>query len=157
MLLIFDTFFPRAVVQLKPNLWPTTQADPQPYWWPAEVKPTADQPLSANPIGCVYLPQGATVPSVLQDGPRAYSCTRILSGLAGQDVSAAGLVRWQLDEWLQNESIWNDYQVYMTQMPPEIRARNVIILDNDSKVIGIESLQTLMDRYPAKPDAEATQ
>ena len=44
MLLIFDTFVPRAIVQLKPNLWPTTQADPQPYWWPAEVRPTADQP-----------------------------------------------------------------------------------------------------------------
>jgi hypothetical protein len=145
------------MVQIKPALWPTATGDPAPYWWPAEVKATGDQPLSSNPIGCVYLPQGAERPSVLQDGPRAYSCTRILTGLSGQDVAAAGLVQWQLDEWLQNESNWDHFHAYLSQMSDEVRSKPIIILDNDSKVIGIEPLQTLLERYPPKPETELTQ
>jgi hypothetical protein len=155
MLLVVDTFLPRAIIQLKPSLWPTTSGSPQPYWWPAEVRPTADQPLSSNPVGCVYLPQGADKPSVLQDGQRAYSCTRLLTGLAGQEGPGQGLVQWTLDEWLSNESQWDHYQQYFNQMIGDARERKLILLDNDSKVIGIESLQSLMDRYPAAPVAGA--
>ena len=156
MLLVIDTFLPRAVIQLKPSQWPTTSGDPQPYWWPAEVRATADQPLSSNPVGCVYLPQGADKPSVLQNGQRAYSCTRLLTGIAGMESAGQGLVRWTLDEWLSNESQWDHYQQYFNQMIPEARNRKVIILDNDSKVIGIETLQSLMDRYPATTDSGST-
>ena len=156
MLLVLDTFLPRAMIQVKPSLWPTTSADPQPYWWPAEVRATADQSLSSNPVGCVYLPQGAERPSVLPDGQRAYSCTRLLTGVAGQDDEGAGLVQWTLDEWLSNESQWDHYQAYFQQMSKSARNRDVILLDEDSKVVGIESLQYLMDRYPAKPDATGT-
>lgn len=156
-LLVLDTLLPRAMVQIKPALWPTATGDPAPYWWPAEVKATGDQPLSSNPIGCVYLPQGAERPSVLQDGPRAYSCTRILTGLSGQDVAAAGLVQWELDEWLQNESNWDHFHPYLSQMSADVRSKPIIILDNDSKVIGIEPLQTLLERYPPKPETEPAQ
>jgi len=156
-LLVLDTLLPRAMVQIKPALWPTATGDPAPYWWPAEVKATGDQPLSSNPIGCVYLPQGAERPSVLQDGPRAYSCTRILTGLSGQDVAAAGLVQWELDEWLQNESNWDHFHSYLSQMSADVRSKPIIILDNDSKVIGIEPLQTLLERYPPKPETESAQ
>lgn len=155
MLLMLDTFLPRALVQLKPNLWPPTSGDPQPYWWPAEVRATGDQPLASNPIGCVYLPQGAERPSVLTDGQRAYSCTRLLTGLAGQNVPDAGLVQWTIDEWLGNESLWDRYHQYFNQMTPEARQRQVILLDNDSRVVGIESLQTLLDRYPPSTDTDA--
>lgn len=151
MLLVVDTFLPRAVIQLKPSLWPTTSGDPQPYWWPAEVRATADQPLASNPVGCVYLPQGADKPSVLQDGQRAYSCTRLLTGVAGMEGPGQGLVQWTLDEWLTNESQWDHYQQYFNQMIPEARNRKVILLDDDSKVVGIETLQSLMDRFPADP------
>lgn len=151
-LLVLDTFLPRALVQLKPALWPTATGDPAPYWWPAEVKATGDQALDRNPIGCVYLPQGAAKPSVLQDGPKAYSCTRILTGLTGLDVAAAGLTQWALDEWLQNTSNWDHYHAYLSQMSPEVRARSLIILDDEDRVIGLESLQSLLDRYPPDPD-----
>jgi len=150
-LLVLDTLVPRALVQAKPSLWPTASGDPAPYWWPAEVRATGDQPISQSPIGCVYLPQGAERPSVLQDGPRAYSCTRILTGLAGEDVAAAGLVQWQLDEWLQNESNWDHFHQYLSAMSPEVLTRPLILLDNDSKVVGIESLQALLERYPPDP------
>ncbi len=151
MLLVVDTFLPRAVIQLKPSLWPTTSGDPQPYWWPAEVRATGDQPVSSNPVGCVYLPQGADKPSVLPDGQRAYSCTRLLTGIAGMEGPGQGLVQWTLDEWLSNESQWDHYQQYFNRMIPEARNRKVILLDADSKVVGIETLQSLMDRYPADP------
>lgn len=154
MLLIVDTFLPRAVIAFKPSQWPTTSGDPQPYWWPAEVRATDDQPLTGNPVGCIYLPQGAEKPSVLQDGQRAYSCTRLLTGIAGQENAGQGLVQWTLDEWLSNESQWDHYQQYFEQMTPDARSRKVILLDNDSRVVGIETLQSLMDRYPAT-DASA--
>ena len=155
MLLVLDTFIPRALVQVKPNLWPTTNTEPRPYWWPAEVRPSADQPVAKNPVGCVYLPQGAVRPSVLQDGQRAYSCTRILTGLAGQDVAAAALVKWQLDEWLQNTSYWDHYQAYFSQMSPETLALTVILLNDNSEVVGLDTIGGLMQRYPAKPDPVA--
>lgn len=155
VLLVLDTFIPRALVQVKPNLWPTTNASPQPYWWPAEVRPTAEQPVAKNPVGCVYLPQGAERPSVLQDGQRAYSCTRILTGLAGQDVAAAALVKWQLDEWLQNTNNWDHYQTYFAQMSPETMALTVILLNENSEVIGLDTIGGLMQRYPAKPETTA--
>ena len=115
------------------------------------MRPTADQPLTSNPIGCIYLPQGAERPSVLTDGQRAYSCTRLLTGVAGQSGPAAGIVSWTLDEWLSNESQWDHYQPYFAQMTPEARSRTLILLDDDSRVVGIASLQSLMDRYPAVP------
>ncbi len=58
---------------------------------------------------------------------------------------------WTLDEWLSNESQWDHYQPYFAQMTPEARSRTLILLDDDSQVVGIESLQSLMDRYPAVP------
>jgi hypothetical protein len=157
MLLVLDTFLPRAIVQLRPRLWPTVNADPQPYWWPAEVKPTGTQPLISNPIGCIYLPPGAEKPSVLPDGQRAYSCTRLLTGIAGQSTPAAAVVQWTLDEWLANESLWDHYQVYFNQMSPEARARLLILLDKDGKVVGIDSLQNLMNRFPADPTTSTDQ
>lgn len=155
VLLVLDTLVPRAVVQAKPALWPTASGDPGPYWWPAEVRPTADQPLTGNPVGCVYLPLGAERPTVLVNGPRAYSCTRILTGLAGQGVAADVLVQWQLTEWLQNESLWDDFQRYFEIVPQEVRDRTVILLDEDSAVVGIETIQTLMDRYPPAVPADS--
>jgi hypothetical protein len=149
VLLVLDTLLPRAVVQAKPALWPSAAGDPAPYWWPAEVRDVADQPLASNPIGCVYLPLGAERPTVLVNGPRAYSCTRILAGLAGQGLAADVLVQWQLTEWLQNEPMWDDFQRYFAMVPQEVRDRTVILLDEDSAVVGIETIQTLMDRYPA--------
>jgi hypothetical protein len=92
---------------------------------------------------------------VLQDGQRAYSCTRILTGLAGQDVAAAALVKWQLDEWLQNTSNWDHYQAYFSQMPPETLALTVILLNDNSEVVGLDTIGGLMQRYPAKPDPAA--
>jgi hypothetical protein len=149
-LLTFDTLFPRAAMQLKPGLWPSTAGAP--YWGPAEVQATANQPLSGNPIGCIVLPQGAEKPTVLPNGQSMYACTRLLTGVAGLDVPAAGFVKWQLDEWLQNTSLWDHYHQYLEQLDPSVLSRRVIVLDADKRVIGLETLGGLLERFPAQPD-----
>lgn len=145
MVLSFDTLFPRAVMQLKPRIWPST-AD-SPFWYPAEVRNTGDQDLSTNPIGCLYLPRGAEKPSALPGGQRAYSCTRLLSGVAGIELIAAPIVKWQLDEWLLNTSLWDERYVELLALPADALSRSFILLDQDSQVVGVETLGTLLDRY----------
>ena len=142
-----DTLLPRALMQLKPSLWPTT-AD-SPYWGPAEVRRTGDQPLENNPIACVYLPTGSPEPSALPRGQTAYSCTRILTAVAGLGGSGAEvLTQWELAEWLQNRSLWTDFHARMSALPPEVRARSVILMDADNNVVGIETIDYLLGKFP---------
>ena len=148
-LLTVDTILPRALTLISPQQWPATNADPRGYWWPAEVRNTADQSIAANPIGCAYLPQGAEVPSVLVDGQRAYSCTRLLAGLSGMDSATAGqpLVDWARREWLTNTPAWLDAYPSFLNMPDSVRAKQLILLDVNNRVVGLASVQSLMDKY----------
>lgn len=146
VVLSWDTLLPRAVMQLKPSLWPSTAGSP--YWGPAEVRATGNQPLAGNPIGCVYLPQGAEAPSALPWGQTAYSCTRLLSGVAGLGTDAAVLTDWQLTEWLQDRSLWDSYHGYISILQPDVKDRSVILMDEDKNVVGIDSVTYLLDRYP---------
>ena len=152
VVLSLDTLLPRAAMQLKSSLWPSTADGP--YWGPAEVRATADQPLSANPIGCVYLPPGAEYPSALPWGQTAYSCTRLLSGVAGLGSGAAVLTDWQLTEWLQDRSLWDSYHGYLSMLPPDVQARTVILMDEEKNVVGIDTIAYLLQRYP--PSAEGS-
>lgn len=150
VVLSLDTLLPRAAMQLKSSLWPST-AD-SPYWGPAEVRATADQPLSANLIGCVYLPPGAEYPSALPGGQTAYSCTRLLSGVAGLGSGAAVLTEWQLTEWLQDRSLWDSYHGYLSMLPPDVQVRKVILMDEEKNVVGIDTIAHLLQRYPPSPE-----
>ena len=146
VMLTLDTLFPRAVLQLKPANWPGVNGSP--YWYPAEVRDTGDQALASNPIGCVFLPRGATAPTALPQGQAMYTCTRLLSGVAGVETLAAPIVKWELDEWLQNRSMWGEVYPQFTALSPEIQGRALILLDEDRQVIGLESLGILLNRYP---------
>ncbi len=150
-ILVTDSFLPRAFARMKPALFPAA-SDPLPYWGLAEVRSQADQPLASNPIGCVFLPQGAEKPSALPEGQLAYSCSRILTGLGGVGETGGSLVAWQLNEWLQNTSYWDYYYPTLAGMPDSVRSRTVILLDADKSVTGLVPFQTLLDRYPADPD-----
>jgi hypothetical protein len=153
-LLVADTFIPRAVARLKPAMFPAA-GTPAPYWALAEVRDTATQPLSSNPLGCVYLPQGAERPSVMlpMDGQVAYSCSRLMSGLSGVGDTAGPFVAWQLDEWLQNTSYWDYYAPALNSIPADVRARSVILLGEKGEVVGLAPLQSLLTRYPPQPDS----
>lgn len=149
LVLSLDTLLPRALMQLKPSLWPSTVGNP--YWGPAEVKPTGSQPLTTNPISCAFLPQGSSAPSALPWGQTAYSCTRLLSGVAGMGTEAAVLTDWQLTEWLQDRSLWDSYHGYISMLHPEVKNRSVILMNTDKEVVGIDSINYLLERYPPSP------
>ncbi|MDA9227170.1 hypothetical protein N9P34_01270, partial [Actinomycetota bacterium] len=146
VMLTLDTLFPRAVLQLKPANWPNVSGSP--YWYPAEVRDTGDQSLSSTPIGCVSLPRGAAAPTALPQGQLIYTCTRLLAGVTGVETLAAPIVRWELDEWLQNRSMWNEVHPQFSSLSPEIQGRALILLDADRQVVGLDSLSGLLNRFP---------
>lgn len=150
-----DSLLVRAVSEARPERWstPIPFNNPQSYWWPAEVNGTAVQPIAGNPVGCVYLPQGAKAPSAildsqLSDAQRVYNCTRLLAGLAGEDTAAQPLVDWLRREWLTNQRAWEGVYGYLAGMPDEVLDRPIIILDDGSNVSGLESMRSLLARFP---------
>ena len=153
-LLTLDSILPRAVANTRPDNWspPTPFNNSGAYWFPAEVNGTAVQPISGNPVACVYLPNGAIapsaiVPSGLSDAQRVYSCTRQLAGLSGVDSAAQPVVDWLRKEWLNNTAGWEQEYVGLTQLPDFVLDRPVILLDEGSNVIGIETMRALLERY----------
>lgn len=158
VLLAVDSLLVRSIASARPDQWspPIPFNNPRTYWWPAEVNGTAEQPIAENPIGCVYLPQGAAAPSgildsQLSDPQRVYSCTRLLVGLSGKDGEAQPLVDWLRREWLTNSRSWNNVYTYLSEMPDDVLSRPMILLDDGSNVIGIESIRSLLGRYPPTP------
>ena len=153
--LVVDPILVRSVAAARPEQWspPIPFNNPQSYWWPAEVNGTADQPISQNPVGCVYLPAGAKAPSgilesKLSDPQRVYACTRLLAGLAGEDQGAQPLVDWLRREWLTNTRAWTDVYGYLDGMPDSVLDRSVILLDDGSNVTGLETMRSLLGRFP---------
>ena len=156
--LVLDSLLIKAVAVARPEQWspPIPFNNPQSYWWPAEVNGSGQQPIAQNPIGCVYLPVGAKAPSGildsgLSDPQRVYSCTRLLAGLAGEDAAAQPMVDWLRREWLNNERAWEGVYGYLAGMPDSVLDRPVILLDDGSNVNGLESMRSLLERFP--PDA----
>lgn len=155
--LVVDPLLVRSVAAARPEQWspPIPFNNPQSYWWPAEVNGTADQPISQNPIGCVYLPAGAKAPSgildsQLSDPQRVYTCTRLLAGLAGEDQGAQPMVDWLRREWLSNTRAWTGVYGYLAGMPDSVLDRPVILLDDGSNVTGLETMRSLLGRFPAE-------
>lgn len=156
VVLLADTLLIRSIAAARPEQWspPIPFDNPRSYWWPADVNGTADQPVSGNPVGCVYLPAGAKAPSglldsQLSDPQRVYSCTRLLAGLAGEDEGAQPMVDWLRREWLTNQRAWENVYRYLSGMPDSTLDRPVILLDDGSNVIGFESMRSLLSRFPA--------
>jgi len=157
--LTVDSLLVRSIAASRPTQWspPIPFDNPRSYWWPADVNGTSDQSIAANPVGCVYLPQGAEAPSAilnsqLSDPQRVYTCTRLLAGLAGEDGGAQPLVDWLRREWLTNTPAWSTVHGYLAEMPDEVLNKPVILLDDGSNVIGLESMRSLLNRYPASAE-----
>ena len=158
LVLTIDSLLVRSVAAARPEQWspPIPFENPRSYWWPADVNGSAVQTITDNPVACVYLPQGANAPSAildsqLSDPQRVYSCTRLLAGLSGVDGPAQPVVDWLRREWLTNTRAWTDVHGYLAAMPDSVLDKNVILLDDGSNVIGIESIRGLLGRYPAVP------
>lgn len=155
-LLVVDTIVPRAVAASRPDQW----SPPIPfentsgsYWWPADVNGEAVQPIAGNPVACVYLPAGALAPSALlasqlSDAQRVYNCSRLIAGLAGADTTAQPIVDWLRREWLTNTPAWSNEYPNLSGMPDAVLDKQVILLDDGSNVIGLETMRSLLDRFP---------
>jgi len=155
LLLSIDTLLPRALAEARPQAWsPAIPFDnPSSYWYPAEVNGTGSQSIASNPVACVYLPQGAGAPSALtptriSDPQRVYSCSRLLAGLAGSDAAAQPIVDWLRREWFTNTEAWSDVYDSLAGMPASVLEKPVILLDEGSNVIGLDSMGALLQRYP---------
>ena len=155
-LMVIDSFLPRAISAARPEQWspPIPFNNPKSFWWPAEVNGTGSQTIAGNPLGCVYLPQGAKAPSALlvsqlSDAQRVYACTRILAGLSGQDAQAQPVVDWLRREWLGNKPAWQDIRGYLEAMPDAVKDKQMILLDDGSNVIGLSSIRYLLEKYPS--------
>jgi hypothetical protein len=61
------------------------------------------------------------------------------------------MVDWLRREWQNNERAWEGVYGYLAGMPDDVLDRPVILLDDGSNVIGLESMRSLLDRHP--PDA----
>jgi len=156
LVLVADTLLPRALAATRPAQW----SPPIPfentsgsYWYPADVNGTGSQTIADNPVACVYLPQGAPRPtalleSQLSDAQRVYSCTRILTGLAGMESDALILVDWLRREWLTNTPAWAETYPVFEELPEAVKNKEVILLDDGSNVIGVETFGSLLTVYP---------
>ncbi len=154
-LLAIDTLLPRALAEARPQAWsPAIPFDNvSSYWYPAEVNGTSTQPIATNPVACVYLPQGAGAPSALtptriSDPQRVYSCSRLLAGLSASDAGAQPIVDWLRREWFTNTEAWSDVYDSLAAMPASVLDKPVILLDEGSNVIGLDSMSALLERYP---------
>ena len=148
-ILATDGLLTRAVTYVSPDQWPSTELNRN-YWWPAEVRNTADQSIASNPIGCVYLEPGDPLPTVIKDGQRMYACTRILTGLSGMGSTGQPLVDFQRREWFTNEMAWLDEYPGLQTLLPEVSAKKLILISGNNDVVGLESIDVLMQRY--KPE-----
>jgi hypothetical protein len=146
-LLAVDGILPRAAVYMSPEQWPDASGEDRGYWWPAEVKSQGEQTIASLPIACAYRPPGAGAPSALPNGQTAYSCTRILVGLSGADTTGQPLVDWQRREWLTNTPAWDNEYPGLITLPESLRQKDFILMNEIDEVVGLDSVQSFMDRY----------
>lgn len=155
LLLSIDTLLPRGINAMRPQQWtPNLPFEVgQGYWWPAEVNGTGNQPIAKNPIACVYLPQTATAPSahvaISGSNPqRIYACTRQLAALGGVQREAQAITEWLRREWLTDSEVWDEHYAVLAGMPEEVLDRQVILLDEMFRVVGLDSVRSLISRFP---------
>jgi len=146
-LLTVDGIAPRAAIYASPQQWPSVVGEGRGYWWPAEVKTQAAQPISSLPIACGFWFDTSVAPTVSPDGQPMYACTRILSGMNGADYEALPLVNWARREWFTNEPAWDPEYAGLSSLPEDLRARNFILLDFNKNVIGLEPMNSFLSRF----------
>jgi hypothetical protein len=150
-LLVVDTLLPRGLSAVSMERWPAVDPEKPPYWAAAEVKPVPEQSIDSLPMACVFLPNGAEVPSGQPDGQLAYSCSRLLIGLSGLEGKVGGFMDWIGTDWLSNGQYWNDWWGAIDGAKDEVRGKRILLLDADGRVIGFETFQGLLDRFPPPP------
>ena len=148
IVLLLDTMLPRAISALSPVLWTAVDPADPPHWSVAEVKPTADQPISSLPVACAFAPPVSDVPTALPLGQQSYNCTRMLLGMTGLEGEAPVLVDWLRTDWLSNEAHWDDFYPWLAQAAPELSGRTIVLMDEEGGVAGLTTLGALLEQNP---------
>lgn len=147
-LLVVDTMLPRAVSALSPQLWPANAAERPTYWSVAEVRPTANQPISSLPIACVFAPPTAEQPTALPLGQEAYGCTRLLVGLTGLEGRATPVATWLAQDWLSQQPTWATSAEWLELLPAEVLDRPVALMSETGGTAGLTTLRALLSASP---------
>lgn len=116
----------------------------------AEVQQTSTQPISTMPIGCVFLPQGAPMPTGQPDPELTYRCTRLLVALHGLNGRSDSVLGW-MDSERGTGGLWNYWHANLAASRDAIASKTFLVLDHQSAVIGYESLRSLVERFPPTP------
>jgi hypothetical protein len=64
------------------------------------------------------------------------------------DTAAQPIVEWLRREWLTNTPAWDPSYEALIGLDPEVLGKNVILLDEGSNVVGVETLSSLLERFP---------
>lgn len=150
-ILLLDTILPRSLSALSPILWTKSDSEAPQYWSVAEVRPTADQPISSLPVACVFAPPESQIPTALPLGQQAYNCTRMLLGMNGLEGEATILVDWLRTDWLSNEPHWDDFYSALVSGTSDLTGRSVVLMNPAGEVAGLTTLGALLDRYSVDP------
>ena len=148
-MLTLDSLLPRAIGTVSPELWRADKDNP-PYWSIFEAKETASQPIRELPLACVFLPPGAEVPTGHINGQLAYNCTRLLIGLKGREGNVGSVMDWIRADWFANGPLWEYWYKNLEDSSPDLKAQRLILLDESSNVIGFDTLDSLINRFPVE-------
>ena len=145
--LTLDSLLPRAIGTVNPELWRADPDNPA-YWSIFETQDTANQPLQDLPIACVFLPPGAEKPTGHINGQLAYNCTRLLIGLKGAEGNVGSVMDWIRADWFASGPLWDFWYKNLDDSPAHVKALRLIVLDESANVIGFETLDGLLRRFP---------
>ena len=151
-MLTLDSLLPRAIGTVNPELWRADPDNPA-YWAIFEAEDTANQPLDGLPIACVFLPPGAEKPTGHINGQLAYNCTRLLIGLKGAEGNVGSVMDWVRADWFASGPLWDFWYPNLSDSPADVKAQRIMILDESSNVIGFETLDGLLRRFPPETPA----
>lgn len=150
LLLTWDSLLPRAINAISPTRWVGIDQSSPSYWSAAEVRATAEQPLSSLPVACVVAPPHAPQPSALPWGQETYSCTRLLLGMNGLEGATSFTNSWLGTEWTQQRSIWSEVYSSMPEWTAAVSTRPVIVVDQDARLAGFTTFSDLIRSNPPR-------
>ncbi len=150
VLLTWDSLLPRALNAVSPARWAGIDESSPIYWAAAEVKQTAEQPLSSLPVACVVAPPHSAKPGALPWGQETYSCTRLLLGMNGLEGRTGFTNGWLGSEWAQQRSLWDEVYANMPLWSDAVSTRPVVVLDQDARLAGFTTFTELIRSNPPR-------
>ena len=92
------------------------------------------------------------MPSGHLDGPTAYNCTRLLIGLKGAEGNVGSVMDWIRADWFANGPLWEFWYPPLSNAPKDVKAQRFALLDSSAEVIGFDTLEGLLNRFPVATD-----